>query len=279
MGTLIGLAALAMTPAYAQTNYAITDFNKTDNIFTNLNQQFPHTDPGTGVPGSTVGAPNQTFVFDPSTYTSANAVAGANQTTNGVTFTLASDAAGHDFTEVQNLTGGTLTVPVNIPQATSVHFLAASYFNPSADFTFTASGGVSETFSAVGLHDFNAQGGPRNQSFAFNGSATPNVLDQTAFQVTDTGAGGSGNSTNGDFATYGLEEYSFQLDPAFAGQTLDLISVTADGSNPLILGITATSGSVSPTATPEPSSIALFASSACAGLAFLRRRQKARKAA
>src|SRR5579884_3152387 len=34
----------------------ITDFNKSNNIYTNLDQEFPHT--GTGTPGSGVGTPN-----------------------------------------------------------------------------------------------------------------------------------------------------------------------------------------------------------------------------
>lgn len=264
--------------AHAQTNYPITNFTKTNNIFPNLNQQYPHTDPGTAIPGSGVGAPNQTFVFDPATYTSPNAVAGANQTTNGVTFTLTSDPAGHDFTEINNLVSGTLTIPVSIADATSVHFLINSYFNPSANFTFTATGGVSETFSGVQLHDFNAQGSPRNDSLTFNGNPTPNLLDQTTFQVVDVGAGGTGNSTNGSFATYGLDEDSFLLDSSFVGQTLQSITITANGSNPILLGVTVT-GVTPAAATPEPGSMALLIGLGLSGAGCLvRRRKSARKA-
>ncbi len=232
--TLLGLAAVS--PAQAQNTF-VTNFTKTDNIFTNLNQQYPTT--GTGVPGSGVGVPNASFLFDPATYTSPNAVAGANQTTNGVSFLLTSDSAGRDFSEV----GGTpLTVTTNLFGVTSVSTLMNSYFNATENVTFTGSGGATETFSAVQLHDFNVQGGPINNSFTFNGSATPNLFDQTAFQVNDQGAGGSGNSATGDFATYGLDEQTFVLSSAFAGQTLQSITFANNGGGtPLLLGITASS--------------------------------------
>ena len=232
--TLIGLATVS--PAQAQNTF-VTNFAKTNNIFTNLNQQYPST--GTGVPGSGVGVPNASFRFNPATYTSPNAVAGANKTTNGVSFLLISDSAGRDFSEI----GGTpLTVATNLFGITSVSTLMNSYFNASENVTFTGSGGATETFSGVQLHDFNGQGGPINNSFAVNGSATPNLFDQTAFQVVDTGAGGSGNSSNGAFGTYGLDEQTFVLSSAFAGQTLQSITFANNGGGtPLLLGITASS--------------------------------------
>ena len=237
------LFGAGLSAAQAQTQTYLPGFNKTNNIYTALNQQFPTT--GTGTPGSGTGTPNAQFLFDPATYTSPNAVAGANRTTNGVIFQLASDSAGHDFAEV----GGTSSVSVacNIFGATSVSALLNSYSYSNVNVTFTGSGGASETFGSVGLYDFNAQGGPINNSYNFNGSAAPNLLVQTAFQVNDQGGGGSGNSSTGDFATYGLDEYTFTLDPAFADQTLQ--SITFQNNNTsnstLVFGVTATSPSVS----------------------------------
>jgi hypothetical protein len=252
---IVGSGALT---AAGQVPYYVTDFTKTNDIYTNLNEQFPNTGPG--VPGSGVGTPNSSFVFNPQTYTSANSVAGANQTTNGIVFDLTSNATGQDFTEISNLGGGILTIPVSVPNPLDAYFLVNGYNNPSATFTFTGSGGATETFSSVQLHDFNAQPAPRNYSLEYNGSLTPNFFDQTSFQVFDQGAGGSGNSTTGDTATYGIDEDTFVLSSAFAGQTLDSISITSLGSNPLLLGLTITGQSPSVSnGTPEPGSLALFA--------------------
>ncbi len=265
---LDGLAAAS--PARAGNNY-ITTFTKTDNIFTNLNQQFPNT--GAGVPGSGVGVPNATFLFNPATYTSSNAVAGANQTTNGVSFLLASDAAGHDFTEIGDTP---LTVATNLSGVTSVSALTNSYNNATETVTFTGSSGASETFAGVQLHDFNGQGGPINNSASVNGSAVPNFFDQTAFQVNDVGAGGSGNSSNGDFSTYGLDEQTFVLSSAFAGQSLQSITfMNNGGGTPLLLGVTA---STPASAAPEPSQAAGLALTAL-GLGGLLLRARRRKAA
>ncbi len=264
--TLFGLAAVS--PAQAQNSY-ITNFAKTDNIFTNLNQQYPTTGPG--VPGSGMGVPNASFLFNPATYTSPNAVSGANKTTNGVSFLLTSDASGRDFAEI----GGTpLTVTTNLFGVTSISTLTNSFFNANENVTFTGSGGATQTFTAVQLHDFNGQGAPINNSFAFNGSATPNFFDQTAFQVVDTGAGGSGNSSNGAFGTYGLDEQTFLLSSVFASQTLQSITFTNNGGGtPLLLGITATPGGIPPV--PEASTtVSLGLLLALAGMAAVIRRKR-----
>lgn len=151
----LALVSLAAAPAAHAGDTQITNFSKTNNIFTNLNQQFPNT--GAGVPGSTTGVANASFLFNPATYTSLNAVAGANQTTNGTTFLISSDASGRDFSEI----GGTpLTISTNLFGVTSVHTLTNSYFNAQETITFTGSGGASETFSGVQLHDFNARAVP-----------------------------------------------------------------------------------------------------------------------
>jgi PEP-CTERM motif len=75
-----------------------------------------------------------------------------------------------------------------------------------------------------------------------------------------------------------LDEDSFLLPSAFADQTLESISITSNGYGAILLGATVTGGS-DLTSTPEPSSVALFASSAFVGLAFLRRRSRSRKTA
>src|SRR5581483_7815048 len=67
-------------------------------------------------------------------------------------------------------------------------------------------------------------------------------FDQTVFQVQDIGGGGSGNSSNGAFNTYGLVEQSFILGPQFAGQTLTSMTITANGSAPLLFGVTVAGG-------------------------------------
>ena len=57
--------------------------------------------------------------------------------------------------------------------------------------------------------------------------------------MTDVGAGGTGNSSNGAYTTYDLTEQSYLLNPAFAGQTLDSVTITPNGGTPLVLGLTA----------------------------------------
>lgn len=121
LATLAVLGLAATQPARAQ-SYTPIPFAKTDNIYTNLNQQYPHS--GTGTPGTGIGAPNQTSLFNPATYTSPNAVAGANQTTNGATFTIASGANGHDFVEVS---GTALIVPTSIANVSQVSILVNSF--------------------------------------------------------------------------------------------------------------------------------------------------------
>lgn len=268
--TLLGLAAVS--PVQAQNTF-VTNFAKTDNIFTNLNQQFPTT--GSGVPGSGIGVLNASFLFNPATYTSPNAVSGANKTTNGVSFLLTSDVSGRDFAEI----GGTpLTVATNLFGVTSVSTLTNSYFNANENVTFLGSGGATETFTAVQLHDFNGQGGPINNSFTFNGSTTPNLFDQTAFQVVDTGAGGSGNSSNGAFGTYGLNEQTFLLSPVFASQTLQSITFTNNGGGtPLLLGITATTNSAPPPVPEASTTVSLGLLLMLAGMAAVVRRKRGPK--
>ncbi len=243
----------------------LTDFAKDNNIFTDLNQQFPNT--GAGVPGSGVGVPNASYIYNPDTYSSANlTLSGTALVNNGIDFDLTSNASGEDF---EQLTGGqTLTIPVNLSDVSSVYILAAAYFGTSANITFNGSS-TSETFSNVSFPDFNGgagSGGINNKS-AVNGSLTDNLYDQTALIVQDVGAGGTGNSTNGAFNFYDLTEASFFLNPSFAGQTLDSITITSNGNTSLILGITA----LQTTATPEPSAFVPLAGGLLGVLAFGRR--------
>ena len=237
------LGLLTCVPAAVATQQDfVTSFNKVNNIYTNLNQQFPNT--GSGTPGTQVGTPNATFFFDPATYTSPNAAAGANRTTNGTTFLLSSDTSGHDFTEIgSDGVASTLTIPIDLANVTSFHTLMAAYNGGSANVTFLGSGGAAETFS-ITLPDFYT-GANINQSSAVNGSATNNLFDQTVFQVNDVGAGGTGNSATGGNGTYDLTEQSYVLSGAFANQTLTSVTITQTGGTPLLLGMTAD--------VPEPS--------------------------
>src|ERR1700722_11926896 len=91
----------------------IANFPKTNNIWAQLNQQFPNT--GAGTPGSPTGVPNATFLYNPAAYTSPNYVGYANVVSNSATFLIASDANGHDYGTIQ-YTG--LTIPTSVNEAT-----------------------------------------------------------------------------------------------------------------------------------------------------------------
>jgi hypothetical protein len=65
----LGGAALMTSPADADQVYNYIDISSyaNNNIYTDLNQNFPNT--GAGTPGSHTGTPDATFVFTPWTYT------------------------------------------------------------------------------------------------------------------------------------------------------------------------------------------------------------------
>jgi uncharacterized delta-60 repeat protein len=216
----------------ATTQTALTDFAKTDNVYTNLNEQFPHT--GTGTPGSGVGTPGATFVFDPAPSAVAAAgyapgyVAGSNAANNGITFTLTSDASGHDFDEING--GQTTTVPVNLTGVRTIYALMSAYDGQTFDATLTGADGTTATYSDVSLPDFN--GGSVNTTGG-------NVADQTVFQVNDVGGGGTGNSTTGDTTNYGLTEVAFGVPADLSGQALASISFASHGYMTLLLAVTA----------------------------------------
>jgi MYXO-CTERM domain-containing protein len=256
------LIALATTASVASaTDNYITGFTKTDNIYTNINMQFPTT--GTGTPGSGVGTPNASFLFDPSPAAVAaagyapNYLPASNLVNNGVTFNLTSDTAGHDFSEIN--AGATLTTPTAIANASAVYLIAGAYFTTSDTITFTGLDGHTESFPSIFLPDFN--GGTVNST----GTSPTPWFDQTLFQVQDVGAGGSGNSATGDTNNYDITELGFTLDSTLANEPLTSVSVTTNsGGTTLLYAITAT------TAAPEPASLSLLA---LATLPLLRRRR------
>jgi hypothetical protein len=104
---------------FASQVYA-TGFATNNDICTNLNEQYSKTGPGT--PGSGVGTPNATYLYNPATYTSTNFVARSGNATNGIDFMLASNGAGQDFDQITN--GSPLSVITSVPDATDVHLRA-----------------------------------------------------------------------------------------------------------------------------------------------------------
>jgi hypothetical protein len=228
----------------------VTDFTKSNNIYTNINHEFPHTDSDNahGVDGSTVGTANSSFLFDPTPsavisagYAPDYLGAGSNKVNNGIDFKLTSNSLGKDFDEIL---GTTLDVTTNIDKATAVYALMGAYNTATVNVTFTGQDGHTETFSNIFLPDFN--GGTVNST-----SAT--LKDQTVFQVHDVGAGGTGNASSGDVNNYDLTEVSFTLDSTLANETLTSISFTVPNSERgLLYGITADAAPLASTPLPGP---------------------------
>jgi len=255
---LLALVFIACGHAALADQIDLTGFTTSNDIYTNLNQQFPNTGPGT--PGSTHGTPNATFLYNPATWTSANFVAGSDSATNGIEFLLSSDSTGRDFEEIS---GPAFSFATEVSGVTEVHLLTAAYQNTGYTATFTGTGGASETFTNVSAPNFFAGG-------ALN-TTSGGALDQSVLEVDDEGAGGSGNSGDGFTGDYFLYEQSFTLNSSFNGQSLTDISLTntgGGGTSLLLLGVTAETAS----STPEPSTLALFGFAA-AGFALCRRRR------
>ena len=248
------------TRASAQTYE--TNFTKNNSIYSDLNQEYPHT--GTGTPGSGVSTANASFLFDPSPAAVKAAgyapdyIAGSNLANNGIDFSLTSDANGHDFEQIDG--GTTLSVPISLSNVTTVYALMAAYNGVTFNATLTGANGATQTFSNIFLPDFNGGG-------AVNGtSGTGGAVTQTVFQVHDVGAGGSGNSSNGATNNYDLTEVAFTLSPALAGQSLSSISFTSNGYETLLLGVTAV--------VPEPGTWALLVGGTAVMLGGLVRRHR-----
>jgi hypothetical protein len=125
---------------------------------------------------------------------------------------------------------------------------------------------------------------PRSPSALRRGIASPSVnpqsfaaylADQTVYRVSDRGAGGTGNSTNGEYNSYDLTELSFDLGSQFNGQTLENATITSNGYETLILGATVVSPSAVVSGVPEPSIwILMFAGIGGIGMMLRRARGK-----
>ncbi len=258
------IAVIALTgPAVAQTTQTyITTFAKNNNIYTNLNQMYPHS--GTGTPGSGVGTANASVLFTPQPTGQGNPN-NVNLANNGINFEITSDAAGHDFAQIDG--GTTEIVPIGLASVTNLYLLMAAYNGQSATVTLTGSGGATQTFANIFIPDFNGGAGPGGYS-----ASGPGATLQTVFNVLDTGAGGTGNSSNGAFNNYNLSEIGLTLGSQFTGQTLVSASILSNGYEPLLLGVTAVSPAQAG-AVPEPATWAMMiAGFGAVGFAMRRRK-------
>ena len=221
----------------------LTNFAKEDNIYTNLNEQYPHS--GTGTPGSFVGTPNATFGFDPASAAvvsagyAPNYVTSSNLVNNSIPFMLASDSTGHDFEEIAS--GATLPVSANVNNAQKVYALMGAYGSGvTVNVTFTAANGATETFNNVPVPDFDNGliTSTTAHSTGTDSSGQGAYSSLTLFQINDRGAGGTGNSTTGSSGTYDLTELGFTLSSAISSQTLTSVSIKTNSSFSLLLGMT-----------------------------------------
>jgi len=272
--SIVAAAAVALTidARASEIQTDITDFSKDNNIYTDLNEDFPNTGPGT--PGSGTGTANSSFVYNPGTFTPPSNEPYASYQTplnNGITFDLTSNSTGQDF---ESIGGASPAIAVGVNDVTTVYALVAAYNGQSFSVTFTGADGSTETFSDVSIPDFNGGVGntPENDCTAVNGSLTNNQCIQTALIVQDVGAGGSGNSTTGDNNYYDLTEVSFDLDTTLSAEELSSATFTSNGYETLLLGLT-TASATPVTSVPEPASMLLFGSGLGA-LILTRRRKK-----
>lgn len=249
------VAAMGLVSTAARADYLyLTDFTKTVNIANNLNREYPNT--GFTAGGSVTGNPNATYLYDPTTYTVPDLVVTGNRVTNGVPFLISSDAAGHDF--VQLYSASATVNAGGVTGVTSLHLLTAAYYGTNATVTITGTLGTTQMFGSFYIPDFNGGG-------VYDTSPNPGQLSQSVLQVVDTGAGGTGNSTNGSYNNYFLYEQSLTVDPALTAEGIASVTFTSPGTAGLLLGATAV-------VVPEPGAGGM----AVAGIAAmgLRRRRR-----
>jgi hypothetical protein len=241
-------------------NYINISSYANNNIYTDLNQNFPNT--GAGIPGSHTGTANASFLFTPWTYTPPAAAASgvpyssysAPLGNNGVSFELDSNSVGQDFAQIGNPGGGPytgpnpLTIAIGVNSVSKVYALMSSYTGQSFSITFTGTGG-SEAFNNIFIPDFN--GGSIN-------SCIPGLCVQTVYTVNDVGGGGTGNSATGAVNTYDLTEVSFDLNAALAAGELTSATITSNGYEIVLFGLTTVSQGPIPSPAPEPGSLLLL---------------------
>jgi hypothetical protein len=142
--------------------------------------------------------------------------------------------------------GETLTINVSIANVGHVYSLMNAY-DPGATqlatIEFIGSAGATATFPLIGgevIRDF-YQGNFVNS--LTNG--VPNVMALNAFTCVDPtnciGGGGTGDVNTGATGTYVIDEQAYTLPAAFQTQNLlqIVITDTHNGSNPILLGLTA----------------------------------------
>lgn len=270
---LVGGLTLSTLSAHATVlDYVNLSTYANNNIYTDLNENFPNT--GAGTPGMGTGATNASFLFAPWTYTPPAAAASSTVTVigtpsaplgnNGISFQLNSNSSGQDFVQIGTaaqtgqpaaFTGpNPLTVTIGATDVTTVYALMAAYSVGGQTFnvTFDGAGGEMQTFNGVRVQDFN--GGTINTCVAVAG-----VCQNTVYQVDDQGGGGTGDSTTGDTTTYDLTEVAFTLDSALSSDTLTSATFTSNGYETLLLGLTAAE-TPSTNPVPEPGSLMLLGS-------------------
>lgn len=287
VATLLSGVPLLMASAHADEMYVNLSSYANNNIFTDLNQNFPNTGPG--MPGSHTGTANSTFLFTPGSYTPPAATSSSSPEytitsytvvndgpSNGVSFQLNSNAGGQDFAQIgtsgpAGYTGpNPLTVTTNVTNATTVYALMGAYDGQSFSATFTGADGSTETYSNIFIPDFN--GGA--QVNTCTGTLAPGAnCVQTAYVVNDRGGGGSGNSATGDTANYDLTEVEFALNSTLSAEQLSSVTFNSNGYETLLFGLTAESPAPVPLpALPAPAVLVLLGA-AVAGLELKGRRK------
>ncbi len=153
--------------------------------------------------------------------------------------------------------GLSIEINVSIDGPTDIYTLMNAYSPPAgvqvATIQFLGSGGASASFPLIGgenIRDY-YQGAFANTL----NNGVPDAEAMNAFACTDPGnclgSGGTGNVQTGFTGNYVIDEQHFSLGTAFVGQTLTqiIITDTNNGSNPILIGLTAQSAGAAPTIT------------------------------